>query len=97
MTPTYTREYTRRGITFTVADPIQPIIDDLLSSYCNALDLTSIVKIALIEHWRNKRTNQHPVRDMTPQEKLAVSLSEQDEIVDYSTAKIELAKSGIQI
>ena len=90
-----TKEYARRGITFTKVDPIQPIVDDLLISYGNALDLTSIVKIALIEHWKNQ--TGLVVRNATKAEGRLIDKAELDETLDPKTTKTELAKLGLKV
>ena len=90
-----TREYTRRGITFTKADPIQPIVNDLIVSYGNALDLTSIVKIALIEHWKNQ--TGATARNATKSEARIIDAAEQGETLDSKTTKTELAKLGLVV
>ena len=95
LTQQLTKEYTRRGITFTKADPIQHIVSDLIVSYGNALDLTSIVKIALIEHWKNQ--TGAIVRNATKQEARIIEAAEQDETLDHQTTKIELAKLGLLV
>ena len=89
------KEYTRRGITFTKADPIQNVIEELLQSYGNALDLTSVVKIALIEHWKHQTTGV--VRNATKNEAQIIDESENDETLEYSVGKSELAKLGLKI
>ena len=89
------REYTRRGITFTKADPIQPIVNDLIVSYGDALDLTSIVKIALIEHWKTQ--TRGIARNTTESEARIIDAAELDETLDSKTTKKELAKLGLVV
>ena len=51
--------------------------DDLNVSYGNALDLTSIVKIALIEHWNNQ--TGVTARNATKSEARIIDAAELDE------------------
>ena len=95
ITKTSTKEYTRRGITFTKVDPIQNVIEELLQSYGNALDLTSVVKIALIEHWKHQTNGM--IRNATKVEARIIDESENDETLEYSVGKSELAKLGLKI
>ena len=89
------REYTREGITFTVADPIEPIIDDLFDYYGQSLDRTSIVKIALIDHWKN--ATKLVSRNATAEEAKAIDIANLDETLDIETTRLELAKLGLKV
>ena len=92
---TTTKTFSRRGITFTKLDPIQNIIEDLLQSYGNALDVTSITKIALIEHWKNQTSGT--IRTATKEEASLIDVGELSETLDYKTTQKELAKFGLKV
>jgi hypothetical protein len=87
----------RRGVTFTEADPIQDTILELEAMYDNGLDLTSIIRVALIEHKQKKLKEMGLGREVTVEEKKQIEAGLKSGFLTAQETKDGLAKLGIKI
>jgi hypothetical protein len=87
----------RRGVTFTEADPIQDTILELEAMYDNGLDLTSIIRVALIEHKQKKLKEMGLGREVTLEERKAIEAGIASGFLTAEETKNQLANLGIKL
>jgi hypothetical protein len=87
----------RRGVTFTEADPIQDTILELEALYDNGLDLTSIIRISLIEHKQKKLKEMGLGREVTLEERKAIEAGLKSGLASEAEVKALFKEIGLKL